>query len=174
MIAAVASATVLAASPARVRFDGAGSRRLTLSDRGAAVVVTAAPARYPRATSSAVRWVAVHPRRFVLRPRRPIAVTVSARPPARARPGSYDALVLLSTVLPRKHGVAVRVRLGVHVVVRVPRRRVTAGTRGYTPNMTAPATVDPLSTSAEPASHPHSPCRDAAASGRHRSAPAAR
>lgn len=174
MIAAVASAATLAASPGRLRLEGASSRRITVSDRGAAVAVTAAAAPFPRATSSASRWLVVRPRRFVLRPRAPVALTVSARPPARARPGSYDALLVLTAALPRAHGVAVRLRLGVHVVVNVPRKRVSAGRPGYTPNMTAPATVDPLSTSAEPAPHPHSPRRDAAACGRQRAAPAAR
>ena len=129
MIAAVASAATLAASPGRVRLEGASSRRIVVSDRGAAVSVTAAASRFPRATSSAVRWVSVRPRRFVLRPHAPVALTVAARPRARAKPGSYDALVLLTAVLPRAHGVAVRLRLGVHVVVVVPRTRIRATAR---------------------------------------------
>lgn len=174
MIAAVASAATLAASPGRVRLEGASSRRIVVSDRGAVVHVTATASRYPRATSSAARWLTVRPRRFVLRPRTPVALSVSARPPAHARPGSYDALVLLSAVLPRRHGVAVRLRLGLHVVVAVPRPRVFVRRRGYTQIMPATATIDPLSTGAEPAPHPYSPCRHAAACGRQRSAAAAR
>lgn len=174
MIAAVASAATLAASPGRVRLEGASSRRIVVSDRGAAVRVTAAASRFPRATSSAVGWLSVRPRQFVLRPHAPVALAVSARPPARAKPGSYDALVLLTAVLPRAHGVAVRLRLGIHVVVLVPRARVSVRPHGYTPTMPATATVDPLSTGAESASHPYSPCRHAAACGRRRSAPAAR
>jgi hypothetical protein len=174
MIAAVASAATLAASPGRVRLEGASSRRIVVSDRGAAVSVTAAASRFPRATSSAARWLTVRPRHFLLRPRAPVALAVSARPPAHARPGSYDALVLLTAVLPRAHGVAVRLRLGVHVVVAVRRTRVSVRRRGYTPSVPATATVDPLSTGAEPAPHPYSPCRHTAAGGRQRAAPAAR
>ena len=49
-------------------------------------------------------------------------VAVSARVPARVEPGDHDALVLLTTRPSARPGLAVRMRLGVVVVVRAPGR----------------------------------------------------
>jgi hypothetical protein len=76
---------------------------------------------------SAARWLSFRPRTIGLRPGATSSVTVVSRRPRKAEPGDHDALVLLTT---RRHGngrVAVRMRVGVVVVVRVPgavRRRL--------------------------------------------------
>jgi hypothetical protein len=49
---------------------------------------------------------------------------VSSRLPARFEPGDHDALVLLTTHPRRSAGVAVRLRVGVVVIVRAPGRVV--------------------------------------------------
>ena len=69
---------------------------------------------------AAAAWIAVRPARFVLRAGANRLLTVTARLPRRVEPGDHDALVLLTTRPQRGAGVAVRVRIGVVVVVRAP------------------------------------------------------
>jgi hypothetical protein len=66
----------------------------------------------------------VSPARFVLPPGGNRLLTVASRLPSRAEPGDHDALVLLATRPVRGAGVAVRMRIGVVVVVRAPGRVV--------------------------------------------------
>jgi hypothetical protein len=56
----------------------------------------------------------------VLRPGVTGSVTIVSRVPARAEPGDHDALVLFTTRRRAADGLAVRVRMGVVVVVRAP------------------------------------------------------
>ena len=79
-----------------------------------------APRDVPRA---AVTWLNVRPARFVLPAGSTRSLTVTSRLPRRPEPGDHDALVLLTT-RPRGAGVAVRMRIGVLVVVRAPGRVV--------------------------------------------------
>jgi hypothetical protein len=60
----------------------------------------------------------------VLRPGASAGVTVVARLPRRVEPGDHDAIVLLTSRPQRQGGIAVRMRLGVVVVVRAPGRVV--------------------------------------------------
>jgi hypothetical protein len=123
----------LTAAPARlvlatgdggtVRITNAGTKR---------VVVDAAPAGFAldlrgrprivgaRGVRSAVRWLTLRPRRLTLAARATAPLLVSARVPPHAAPGDHDALVLLSTRPVDGTHVAVRLRLGVVVVVRAP------------------------------------------------------
>jgi len=64
--------------------------------------------------------VSLSPSRLVVSAGREAAVTVSAHAVARAAPGDHAALVLLSTRPRGNAGVAVRMQLGVVVLVRVP------------------------------------------------------
>jgi hypothetical protein len=73
---------------------------------------------------AAAGWLAVRPARFVLAPSGNRLLTVASRLPRRAEPGDHDALVLLATRPVRGAGVAVRVRIGIVVVVRAPGRVV--------------------------------------------------
>ena len=59
------------------------------------------------------------PRRLTLRPAEATTLTVSAAPTPRVRAGDHPALVLLTTQ-PRGDGLAVRMRIGIVVIVRVP------------------------------------------------------
>jgi hypothetical protein len=131
------TAATLSASPTLVTITGAAERTIRVSNWGdAAVAVTAAPAGFaldrrgrPRVVprlGSAGTWLELRPRRLVLGARRTAAVDVSARTPADASPGDHAALVLLTTLARRGATVAVRMQIGVVVIVRVPGRLVHA------------------------------------------------
>jgi len=66
----------------------------------------------------------VRPGRFVLPAGATKSLSVSSRLPRLVEPGDHDALVLLTTPPWRTAGVAVRMRIGVVVVVRAPGRVV--------------------------------------------------
>ncbi len=72
------------------------------------------------ASESAASWLTVRPGRFVLGPGAGRSLTVASRLSAGAEPGDHDALVLLTTRPQRGAGVAVRMRIGIVVVVRAP------------------------------------------------------
>lgn len=136
---ASASRPVLAltATPTRVTLTGAQRSMLAVRNPGMSPVVVdvartgflldrrgrphIAPRDVPRAATT---WISVRPARFVLPPGSTRALTVTSRPPRRAEPGDHDALVLLTTRPRRGAGVAVRMRIGVVVVVRAPGRIV--------------------------------------------------
>jgi hypothetical protein len=124
---------VLRASPARlslagraravVRVTNSGTTRVlvdvsragfTLDLRGRPQIVRRGGAR------SAASWLTVRPRHFALGPLAVASLAVSSKLPRRAEPGEHDALVLLSTRPLGKGRVAVRLRMGLVVVVRAP------------------------------------------------------
>jgi hypothetical protein len=121
----------LSASPTRLNLSGAARETVRLRNPGAApVVVDIARAGFaldlrgrPRvlagATGSAA-WLAVRPRRLVLPPLGTGTFTVASTLPKRAEPGDHGALVLLTTRPTGMLGVAVRMRIGIVVTVRVP------------------------------------------------------
>jgi hypothetical protein len=127
----------LTASPAHVALQGAqgvavrvtntGGERVVVDVRraGFALDLRGRPRILPaRRSRTANGWLRVRPLRFALRPGGSTSLSVSARPPRRAEPGDHDALVLLTT-RPRARGrIAVRMRLGVVVNVRVQGRIV--------------------------------------------------
>ena len=136
----------LTATPARVALVGSSRMALHVANPGLApVVVEVGRAGFsldlrgrphvarrdgPRAAAS---WLSVTPVRFVLAPGASRSLTVSSRLPRRVEPGDHDAVVLLTTRPRRGAGVAVRMRIGVVVVVRAPgrvvRRLVVRGIR---------------------------------------------
>lgn len=127
----------LAVTPARVGLAGTGEARVRITNPGVgAVVVDVARAGFsldlrgrPHVVAragprSATSWLTVRPGRVVLRAGATKWLTVSSRLPRRVEPGDHDALVLLTTRPWRSAGVAVRMRIGVVVVVRAPGRIV--------------------------------------------------
>lgn len=127
----------LTATPARLAIAGTGQASVRITNPGlGAVVVDVARAGFsldlrgrPRLVAraghrAATTWLTVRPARFVLPAGAARWVTVSSRPPRGAEPGDHDALVLLTTRPWRSAGVAVRMRIGVVVVVRAPGRVV--------------------------------------------------
>jgi hypothetical protein len=139
--AAAASATTpavaLTAAPSRVALTGSGASAIRVTNSGHRPVVVGArlagfaldlrgrprivPSDGPR---TAERWLDIRPRRLQLRPGGSASVVLSARVPRRAEPGDHDALVLFTTQPQAAAGLAVRMRLGVVVVVRAPGRIV--------------------------------------------------
>jgi hypothetical protein len=69
---------------------------------------------------SAAAWLSFRPRSLALAPGASAPVAIESSVPARAEPGDHDALVLLTTRPRVQSGVAVRMRMGVVVVVRAP------------------------------------------------------
>lgn len=132
--AALLAVAALSASPERVTLTGGAAASLELTNHGAApLVVEARPGGVvldvrgrPRlvARPGAARWLSIRPRLVSLAPGATARVAVAAWPPRRAEPGDHHAVVLLTTRPVRGARVAVRMRLGVRVVVRVPGRIV--------------------------------------------------
>ena len=130
--AGAAEPVALRATPAHVSLVGSGRAVVRVTNSGTKrVAVDVAPAGFaldlrgrPRVVRggerSAAGWLTLSPRHLTLGPRATASVVVAAKLPRRAEPGDHDALVLLSSK--RMHGarVAVRLRLGVVVVVRAP------------------------------------------------------
>ena len=136
----------LTATPAKVSIAGSGRAIVRVANAGTSpLVVEAARAGFSldlrgrpkivahRRGRTAASWLTMQPGRFVLAPGSSRALTVVSRLPARVEPGDHDALVLLTTRPRRSAAVAVRLRVGVVVVVRAPgrvvRRLVLAGLR---------------------------------------------
>ena len=126
----------LTATPSRVSLAGTSTADVRVTNPGSLPVVVdveqagfsldlrGRPKVVPRARGRAVGWLTVRPTRFVLGASETRSLAVSARLPARVEPGDHDALVLLTIRLRREGGVAVRMRLGIVVVVRAPGRVV--------------------------------------------------
>jgi hypothetical protein len=127
----------LTATPAKVSIAGSGRAIVRVANPGPSpLVVEAARAGFSldlrgrpkivahRRGRTAASWLTMQPGRFVLAPGSSRALTVVSRLPARVEPGDHDALVLLTTRPRRSAAVAVRLRVGVVVVVRAPGRVV--------------------------------------------------
>ena len=127
----------LTATPAHVLLDGrrsetvrvtnTGSERVVVDVRraGFALDLRGRPRILPAQRSrTANTWLRVRPGRIALRAGASASISVAAKPPRRAEPGDHNALVLLTT---RRRGharIAVRMRLGVVVNIRIPGRIV--------------------------------------------------
>lgn len=124
----------LTATPARVELVGSGAATVRIVNTGAMrVVVDVRTAGFaldlrgrPRivrasgARRSAVGWLRFRPRTLALAPGAAGSVSIVSTLPPRTEPGDHDALVLLTTRRRVQDGVAVRMRMGVVVVVRAP------------------------------------------------------
>jgi hypothetical protein len=135
----------LTASPAHVDLAGSGRATVRVTNSGTSrVVLDVRRAGFaldlqgePRIVEqdagrrSAAAWLGFRPRALTLKPGASGAVTIVSKVPARAEPGDHDALVLFTTRRRVRDGLAVRVRMGVVVVVRAPGKVVRRlGLRG--------------------------------------------
>jgi hypothetical protein len=123
----------LVATPSHVQLAGTARQMVRIENTGSQPVVVdvsragfaldlrgrprVAPRRGERAAAS---WLTIRPRRLALPPGKSRPLTILARVPRKAEPGDHDALVLLTTRPRRRGTLAVRMRLGVVVVVRAP------------------------------------------------------
>ncbi len=123
----------LTASPAHLELAGTGRATVRVTNSGTnPVVLDVRRAGFaldlrgrPKIVGqhdvrrTAAAWLGFRPRTLSLRPGATGSVTIASAVPARAEPGDHDALVLVTTRR-RVTGLAVRVRMGVVVVVRAP------------------------------------------------------
>ena len=111
-----------------VRVTNSGTRRVVLDVRraGFALDLRGRPRIVGQnaGSRSAAAWLAFRPRTLMIGPGTSRIVSIASRVPARAEPGDHDALVLFTTRRRIRDGLAVRVRIGVVVVVRAPGRVV--------------------------------------------------
>jgi hypothetical protein len=127
----------LTATPAHVSLSGSARSVIRVTNTGSSpVVVDVGRAGFsldlrggPKILAGgglrgAGPWLTVAPRRLLLAVGATRWVNISSRLPAGVEPGDHDALVLLTTRPQRRAGVAVRMRIGVVVVVRAPGRVV--------------------------------------------------
>jgi hypothetical protein len=124
----------LTASPAHVALAGSGRTTVRVTNAGTSqVVVDVIRAGFaldlrgrPRIVGrdavarSAADWLRLRPRSLVLKPGASAPVAITSTLPSKAEPGDHDALLLLMTRRRVRDGVAVRMRMGVVVVVRAP------------------------------------------------------
>ena len=122
LMAAPARVVLAGTTQAAVRVTNSGTKRVVVdvSRAGFALTLRGRPRIVRRGARSAARWLNVRPIHLVLPPRRSASLLVSAKVPRKAEPGDHDALVLLTTRPLVGRRVAVRVRLGVVVMVRAP------------------------------------------------------
>jgi hypothetical protein len=115
--------TLDAGAKATVRVGGTGGRRLLLR---AAVAGLALDTRgRPRITGlrDAGPWLTVRPH-TISAGKEGATFVVSSRRPARARPGDHSAIVLVTATVRSKTALAVEMRVGLVVTVRVAGRRI--------------------------------------------------
>ena len=127
----------LTATPAHVVLEGSAASRVRVTNTGSErVFVDVVRAGFaldlrgrPRILSlqrsrTANNWLRVRPRRLVLPAGSSTALSITAKPSHGAEPGDHEALVLLTTRRRGRGRIAVRMRLGVVINLRVPGRVV--------------------------------------------------
>ena len=126
MTPALLAGLALAVTPAHAALVPPASVRLDVHNTGSVSVSV-------DVKSPAARWLRIRPERLALRAGSSGALTVRARADARARPGDHEVLVLLLARPAEAGRIAVRMRLGIRVRVRMPgkleRRVVVRGLR---------------------------------------------
>lgn len=124
----------LTASPAHLELAGSGRATVRVTNSGTSrVVLDVRRAGFaldlrgePKIVGqdagrrSAAAWLGFRPRTLTIGSGESGSVTIASSVPARAEPGDHDALVLFTTRRRVRDGLAVRVRMGVVVVVRAP------------------------------------------------------
>src|SRR5262249_21273741 len=122
----------LIASPAHLLLRGSGVAVVEVANSGTRPAVVASRRgrlgpggpRRPRIGRARTSWLAVRPSSLTLAPGASAKVSVEAHVPPGTEPGDHAELVLLTTRPLGGTGLAVRMRLGVVVVVRAPGRIV--------------------------------------------------
>lgn len=124
----------LTASPSHVALAGAARATVRVTNSGARrVVVDVSRAGFalglrgrPKivgleaVSRSAAAWLTFRPHTLVLTSGGSASVTIASKLPPRTEPGDHDALLLFTTRRHATDAVAVRMRMGIVVVVRAP------------------------------------------------------
>jgi hypothetical protein len=130
----LAPAVALTASPPHVTLVGPARQTVRVANPARTTVVvdvtragfTLGPRGRPRLPPAAGSWLVVRPRRVVVPAGGAVSLAVSAAVPRGAPPGDHTAVVLLTSHPVRAARVAVRMRIGITVAIRVPGRIVHA------------------------------------------------
>ena len=133
MIAAASgvAAAALSVTPERLRLTGSAARTIAITNTGdSPTVVVARPAglaldgrgmpTLAGRPQPAASWIHARPSRVAIAPGARAVISVSSTAPSTASHGDHPVLVLLTTQPRPGAGVAIRVRIGVVVFVRVP------------------------------------------------------
>ncbi len=124
LTASPAHVALVGTARATVRVTNSGASRavVDVSRAGFALDVRGRPKIVRRGGDprSAAHWLILRPRSLELKPGGSASLTIASKLPSRAEPGDHDALVLLTTRPRANDGVAVRMRMGIVVVVRAP------------------------------------------------------
>ena len=107
----------LSVSPARLALAAPGSRRINVRNDGVEQVVVDVLRR-----TVAMRWLQISPERLLLGPGRSAVLTLRAKTGRDVEPGDHQVLVLLATLPQHGSRVALRLRVGVRVSVRMSGR----------------------------------------------------
>jgi hypothetical protein len=105
-----------------IHVENTGSQRIVVdvAQSGFALDLRGRPRIVPRRIWSAPSWLVVRPHLLAIPAGESRQLTVSSALPRRAQPGDHSRLVLLVTRPRRSRAVAIRMRIGVVVVVRAP------------------------------------------------------
>jgi len=107
----------LAVSPARATLVAPAARTIEVRNTGRETAVV-------EVTQDARPWLRVTPGRLVLRARAHASLTVLAHATSHTRPGDHDLVLLLTARPVGSSRIAVRMRVGVRLRVRMPGRLV--------------------------------------------------
>lgn len=107
----------LAVSPARATLVAPAARSIEVRNAGRETAVV-------EVTRGVTPWLRVTPARLLLRTRAHASLTVRARANGHTRPGDHDLVLLLTARPVGSSRIAVRMRLGVRLHVRMPGRLV--------------------------------------------------
>jgi hypothetical protein len=124
LLATPPSPVALSVSPARIAVTAPASRAITLRNTGVEDVLVEVTRRAVGESAAFKSWVHNLPARQTIRAGRSARFTLRVSRSARATPGDHAAVVFLTTRRPRAEGVAVRLRVGVRLIVRMPGRLV--------------------------------------------------
>ncbi|HEX4679323.1 MAG TPA: hypothetical protein VH210_09025 [Gaiellaceae bacterium] len=116
-----AHVTLAAGEKATVRVGGTGGRRLLLRATVAGLALDARGRPRITALRDAGPWLTVRPQ-TISAGRHGATFVVRSRRPAKARPGDHSAIVLVTATAPSKTAIAVEMRVGLVVTVRVAGR----------------------------------------------------
>jgi hypothetical protein len=114
----------LSVSPARVALVAPASRAIELRNLGVEPVVVDVKRKSVDGRAAAKRLLGIRPAQLVLRPGASRVLTLRAEAERRAGPGDHQFRVLFVARPVGAERIAVRVRLGVGIRVRVPGRAV--------------------------------------------------
>jgi hypothetical protein len=128
LVASPSHVTLVGKARDTIRITDSGTERVVLdvTRAGFTLDLRGRPRIVARRAGSrpAASWLRVRPSRLAIAPGGGALLTVSSAPSRHAEPGDHQALVVLTTHPHPRRGLAVRMRIGIVVVVRVPGRIV--------------------------------------------------